>query len=103
MYDNILLHDNPSQAGRMSKDIGNWQSTDGGTDKQESGESEIGMDLSYYYRSAEWDILNISVGRHEIIYQGCCGLKVNLYDMRPRATPPVLDLRGHHICVQPTA
>lgn len=34
---------------------------------------ESGMDLSYYYKSAEWDILNITAVRNEGFYPGCCG------------------------------
>ena len=36
----------------------------------------LGMDVSYYTRSNEWDIMNITVVRHEVVYPGCCGQKV---------------------------
>uniref|UniRef100_A0A915I7N1 Neurotransmitter-gated ion-channel ligand-binding domain-containing protein n=1 Tax=Romanomermis culicivorax TaxID=13658 RepID=A0A915I7N1_ROMCU len=32
-----------------------------------------GMDLSYYDKGAEWDLLNLTSTRHERIYPGCCG------------------------------
>ncbi|KFD67489.1 hypothetical protein M514_11378, partial [Trichuris suis] len=34
---------------------------------------EVGMDLSYYYRSAEWDLLSLTSERHEVTYASCCG------------------------------
>ncbi|KFD50564.1 hypothetical protein M514_08513, partial [Trichuris suis] len=32
-----------------------------------------GMDLSYFYESSEWDLLELSSDRHEVLYPGCCG------------------------------
>ncbi|VDP15076.1 unnamed protein product [Soboliphyme baturini] len=34
---------------------------------------ETGMDLSYFYRSAEWDLLRLTSERHAQIYTSCCG------------------------------
>ncbi|CAD5234849.1 unnamed protein product [Bursaphelenchus xylophilus] len=34
---------------------------------------EQGMDLSSYYPSNEWDLLEVSSARHEELYPGCCG------------------------------
>lgn len=34
---------------------------------------ENGMDLSFYYRSAEWDLLALSSTRHSVLYASCCG------------------------------
>ncbi|KAE9412740.1 hypothetical protein Angca_005468, partial [Angiostrongylus cantonensis] len=32
-----------------------------------------GMDLSFFYRSAEWDLLSLSSERHSVLYASCCG------------------------------
>ncbi|VDM77236.1 unnamed protein product [Strongylus vulgaris] len=32
-----------------------------------------GMDLSFFYRSAEWDLLSLSSQRHSVLYASCCG------------------------------
>ncbi|PIO76186.1 Cation transporter family protein, partial [Teladorsagia circumcincta] len=32
-----------------------------------------GMDLSFFYRSAEWDLLALSSQRHSVLYASCCG------------------------------
>uniref|UniRef100_A0A0N5AHD7 Acetylcholine receptor subunit alpha-type unc-63 n=1 Tax=Syphacia muris TaxID=451379 RepID=A0A0N5AHD7_9BILA len=34
---------------------------------------EDGMDLSSYYVSGEWDLINLTSRRHEQLYPGCCG------------------------------
>lgn len=32
-----------------------------------------GMDLSAYYPSLEWDVIELTSKRHEQLYPGCCG------------------------------
>ncbi|KAL1226707.1 Acetylcholine receptor subunit alpha-like [Trichinella spiralis] len=32
-----------------------------------------GMDLSYFYESSGWDLLELTSDRHEVLYPGCCG------------------------------
>ncbi|CAB3399887.1 unnamed protein product [Caenorhabditis bovis] len=32
-----------------------------------------GMDLSFFYRSAEWDLLSLTSERHSVLYASCCG------------------------------
>ncbi|MFH4973834.1 hypothetical protein AB6A40_000543 [Gnathostoma spinigerum] len=46
-----------------------------GTDKygQEAEIMESGMDLSFFYRSAEWDLLSLQSARHSVLYTSCCG------------------------------
>ncbi|CAI4224881.1 unnamed protein product [Auanema sp. JU1783] len=34
---------------------------------------ERGMDLSFFYRSAEWDLLSLTSERHSVLYASCCG------------------------------
>lgn len=34
---------------------------------------EMGMDLSFFYRSAEWDLMNLTSERHAELYSSCCG------------------------------
>nr|CAD2159579.1 unnamed protein product [Meloidogyne enterolobii] len=34
---------------------------------------KIGMDLSAYHPSLEWDLMSVSSSRHEQLYPGCCG------------------------------
>uniref|UniRef100_A0A915CYE9 Uncharacterized protein n=1 Tax=Ditylenchus dipsaci TaxID=166011 RepID=A0A915CYE9_9BILA len=34
---------------------------------------ENGMDLSFFYRSAEWDLLSLTSARHSVLYASCCG------------------------------
>ncbi|KAM3726973.1 Acetylcholine receptor subunit beta-like [Dirofilaria immitis] len=34
---------------------------------------KIGMDLSFFYQSAEWDLLSLSSARHSVLYTSCCG------------------------------
>ncbi|KAL3981855.1 Neurotransmitter-gated ion-channel ligand binding domain family protein [Acanthocheilonema viteae] len=34
---------------------------------------KIGMDLSFFYQSAEWDLLSLSSARHSVLYISCCG------------------------------
>nr|CDQ00564.1 BMA-ACR-12 [Brugia malayi] len=34
---------------------------------------KIGMDLSFFYQSAEWDLLSLSSARHSVFYISCCG------------------------------
>ena len=34
---------------------------------------EDGMDLSFYYKSAEWDLLQLTSARHAVLYASCCG------------------------------
>ncbi|KAE9548540.1 hypothetical protein FO519_008254 [Halicephalobus sp. NKZ332] len=34
---------------------------------------EDGMDLSFYYKSAEWDLLQLTSARHSVLYASCCG------------------------------
>lgn len=34
---------------------------------------ENGMDLAYYYPSAEWDLLRLNATRNEQLYGSCCG------------------------------
>uniref|UniRef100_A0AC35FNW9 Uncharacterized protein n=1 Tax=Panagrolaimus sp. PS1159 TaxID=55785 RepID=A0AC35FNW9_9BILA len=34
---------------------------------------ENGMDLSFFYRSAEWDLLSLTARRHSVLYASCCG------------------------------
>uniref|UniRef100_A0A7E4UXN2 Neurotransmitter-gated ion-channel ligand-binding domain-containing protein n=1 Tax=Panagrellus redivivus TaxID=6233 RepID=A0A7E4UXN2_PANRE len=34
---------------------------------------ETGMDLSFFYRSAEWDLLSLTAARHSVLYASCCG------------------------------
>ncbi|VDK46877.1 unnamed protein product [Anisakis simplex] len=46
-----------------------------GTDNygQDVETMETGMDLSFFYRSAEWDLLSLSSARHAVLYTSCCG------------------------------
>ncbi|VDN57470.1 unnamed protein product [Dracunculus medinensis] len=46
-----------------------------GTDKhgQNVEIMEKGMDLSFFYQSAEWDLLSLSSARHSVLYTTCCG------------------------------
>uniref|UniRef100_A0A0R3S0J7 Neur_chan_LBD domain-containing protein n=1 Tax=Elaeophora elaphi TaxID=1147741 RepID=A0A0R3S0J7_9BILA len=46
-----------------------------GVDKygQEVETMKIGMDLSFFYQSAEWDLLSLSSARHSVLYISCCG------------------------------
>ncbi|KAF8354284.1 acr-12 [Pristionchus pacificus] len=32
-----------------------------------------GMDLSFFYLSAEWDLLSLTSARHAVLYSSCCG------------------------------
>uniref|UniRef100_A0A183CAT7 Nicotinic acetylcholine receptor alpha subunit n=1 Tax=Globodera pallida TaxID=36090 RepID=A0A183CAT7_GLOPA len=34
---------------------------------------ENGMDLSFFHRSAEWDLMNLTAARHDVLYASCCG------------------------------
>uniref|UniRef100_A0AC35U462 Neur_chan_LBD domain-containing protein n=1 Tax=Rhabditophanes sp. KR3021 TaxID=114890 RepID=A0AC35U462_9BILA len=34
---------------------------------------ERGMDLSFFYKSAEWDLLSLTSERHSVLYASCCG------------------------------
>ncbi|KAI6233564.1 hypothetical protein M3Y99_00891800 [Aphelenchoides fujianensis] len=34
---------------------------------------ENGMDLSFFYKSAEWDLLSLTSARHSVLYASCCG------------------------------
>ncbi|CAD5214592.1 unnamed protein product [Bursaphelenchus okinawaensis] len=34
---------------------------------------ENGMDLSFFYKSAEWDLLSLRSERHSVLYASCCG------------------------------
>ncbi|CAI5454674.1 unnamed protein product [Caenorhabditis angaria] len=34
---------------------------------------EQGMDLSFFYLSAEWDLLQLQSKRHSVLYASCCG------------------------------
>ncbi|VDN01549.1 unnamed protein product [Thelazia callipaeda] len=34
---------------------------------------QVGMDLSFFYESAEWDLLSLSSARHSVLYTSCCG------------------------------
>ncbi|KAL1227414.1 Acetylcholine receptor subunit beta-like [Trichinella pseudospiralis] len=43
------------------------------TDEKTVHVLEVGMDLSYFYKSAEWDLLSLTSERHEQIYSSCCG------------------------------
>ncbi|KAI6218537.1 hypothetical protein M3Y99_01703000 [Aphelenchoides fujianensis] len=31
------------------------------------------MDLSFFYKSAEWDLLSLTSARHSVLYASCCG------------------------------
>uniref|UniRef100_A0A915MN94 Neurotransmitter-gated ion-channel ligand-binding domain-containing protein n=1 Tax=Meloidogyne javanica TaxID=6303 RepID=A0A915MN94_MELJA len=35
--------------------------------------NEMGMDLSFFYKSAEWDLMNLTSARHAVLYTSCCG------------------------------
>ena len=43
------------------------------TDGREYKYLDLGMDLSAYNPSLEWDLMSISSSRHEQLYPGCCG------------------------------
>ncbi|VDD88373.1 unnamed protein product [Enterobius vermicularis] len=45
------------------------------TDKngEEAEVVHVGMDLSFYYESAEWDLLSLSSAKHSKLYSNCCG------------------------------
>lgn len=34
---------------------------------------KLGMDLSMFYPSLEWDVIELTSKRHEQLYPGCCG------------------------------
>lgn len=49
------------------------QQWEGGSGQGEEEYMEMGMDLSFFYKSNEWDLMNLTSERHAVLYTSCCG------------------------------